>query len=73
MLEEFLPIESHLALEPVIDGTGQLMSQHSPGFAWVVFVLQTGEVLLGRWMVSQEQDGGFRQGPREMDMADRAT
>jgi hypothetical protein len=73
MLEEFLPIESHLALEHVIDGTGQLMSQHSQGFACVVFFLQTGEVFLGRWMVAQEQDGGFRKGPLEMGIADLAT
>jgi len=73
MLEEFLHIESHLALEHVIDGTGQFMSQHNQGFACVVFFLQTGEVFLCRWMVSQEQDGGFRKGPRAMGLAALAT
>jgi hypothetical protein len=34
-----------------------------------MFVLQAGEVLLRRWMVSEEHDGGFRAGPLEMGLA----
>jgi len=32
--------------------------------------LQAGEVFLRRRMVSEEQDGGFSKGPREMGIAD---
>jgi hypothetical protein len=73
MLAAFLPSESHLALEQVIDGTGQCMSQHSQGLACAGFFRQTGEVWLCRGMVSQEQDGGFRKGPRAMGLAALAT
>jgi hypothetical protein len=53
-LEARLLIERHLAFQHVIDGTGQLMSQHGQGFALVMFSLQPGEVFL-RWrMVAQE-------------------
>ena len=46
------------------------MSQHGQGFAFVMFFLQPGEVLL-RWrMVAQEQDSGFRKGPFEMAITD---
>ena len=69
-LEELLPIERHLAMEHVIDGTGQLMGQHGQGCTWAMFFLQTGEIFLRRWMVSQEQDGSFRKGPLEMGIAD---
>ena len=34
------------------------------------FFLQAGEVLLRCWMVSEEQHGSFRKGPREMGVAD---
>jgi hypothetical protein len=69
-LEELILIESHVAFEHVIDGTGQLMGQHGQGFPFVMFFLQPGEVCL-RWrMVSQEQDSGFRKGPFEMGIAD---
>ena len=39
-------------------------------FPFVMFFLQAGEVFLGRRMVSEEQDGGFRKGPFEMGIAD---
>jgi hypothetical protein len=68
-LEERLPLESHLAVEHVIDGPGQLMGQHGQGVAFVMCFLQTGEVWL-RWrMVSQKQDRGFRKGPFEVGIA----
>jgi hypothetical protein len=69
-LEARLPIESHLAMEHVIDRTGQLLGQDGESFPLVVFVLQTGEGFLRRWMGSQEQDGGFSKGPLEMGLAD---
>ena len=69
-LEERIPIESHLAMKPVIDGTGQLLGQYGQGFAFVMFFLQAGEVFLCRRMVSEEQDGGFRKGPLEVSVAD---
>ena len=68
-MQELIPIESHVALEHVIDGTGQRMGQHGQGFAFVIFFLQTGEVFLRWWMVSQEQDSGFSKGPFEMGIA----
>ena len=69
-LEECLCIESHLSLEHMIDGTGHLLGQNGSGFPFGMFFPQAGEVFLRRWMVSEEQDGGFRKGPLEMGIAD---
>ena len=69
-LEELSSIENHVAFEPVIDGTGQLMGQPGQGFACVMCFLHTGEVCL-RWrMVAQKQDRGCRKGPWEVGSAD---
>jgi hypothetical protein len=72
-LEKRLRIESHLAFEHIVDGTGQLLGQDGSGLACVMFFLQAGEVFLRRWMVSEEQHGSFRKGPREMGVADFGT
>jgi hypothetical protein len=70
LLEELLPLESHPAMEHVIDGTGQLLGQYGEGFTLVIFFLQAGEVFLRCRMVSEEQDGGFRKGPLQVGVAD---
>ena len=63
--EEWLRSESPLALEHVVDGQSQLLGQDGPGFPRALFVLQAGEVVLRRCMVSEDQHGGFRKGPCE--------
>ena len=69
-LAKRLRIESHLALEHRVDGTGQPLGQAGSGLAFGMFFLQAGEGLLRGWMVSEEQHGSFRKGPLEMGVAD---
>jgi hypothetical protein len=69
-LEELIPIESSLSFEHVRDRTSQLLGQDGQGLTLIMFFLQADEVFLRRWMVSEEQDGGFRKGPCEMSVAD---
>ena len=69
-LEELLRIESSVSFEHVRDRTSQRLGQDGQGVTRIMFFLQAGEVFLRRWMVSEEQDGGFRKGPLEMGIAD---
>ena len=55
--------------EPVVHRPGQLVGQHSEGFAFAMFVLQFGEILFARLILPQEAHGGFREGPLELGVA----
>jgi hypothetical protein len=72
-LEELLRIESSVSFEPVRDRTSQLLGQDGHGVTRIMFFLHAGEVFLRRWMVSEEQDGGFSKGPLAMGMAERGA
>ena len=72
-LEELLRIESSGSFEHVRDRTSQLLGQDGQGVTRIMFFLHAGEVFLGCWMVSEEQDGGCSKGPREMGMAERGA
>jgi hypothetical protein len=45
------------------------MGQDSERLACAMFWLDAGEVLLRHRMVSEDQDGGFGQGPLQMRLA----
>src|SRR5215510_9652614 len=64
-----LPIESHLACEPVIDRACSRVGQAGSGLACIRFFLQAGEVCLGCRMGSEAQDGGVSKGPLERGVA----
>ena len=66
---ESFPIKGDLSFEPVIDGTGQLVSQDGQGLALAVLFLQLGPEFLSFGVIPQESDGGFGTGPFEMGMA----
>jgi hypothetical protein len=63
-------LKSHLTLEQILDRPGQLMRQEAQGFAWVMFFLQAGQIVLPLRISAQEQRGRFAKGPWEMGMAD---
>jgi hypothetical protein len=56
--------------EHKIHGPGQLLGQYREGFALVVFAFQLGKVVLPRFVLAQEQRGGFREDPLELGGAD---
>jgi hypothetical protein len=72
-LEALLPLASHLAREPVLDGTRSLWGQDGHGWACGRFFLQAGEVLRRRRMVAQAQDGGCSKGPLQVGVAARGA
>jgi hypothetical protein len=56
-------IERGFASEHLVDGPRQFMRQHGEGLAVAVVFLRPSQVFLGGWIVSQEQHGGFGEGP----------
>jgi hypothetical protein len=62
-------IERGFAFEHIVDGTRQFMRQNGQGLALAVLFLQSSEVFLGGWIVSQEQHGGFGEGPLQKGIA----
>ena len=46
------------------------MGEDGQRFALAVFPRDASEILLARRVISQEQDGGFGEGPLEIGMAD---
>src|SRR5688572_15993134 len=57
----------------VIDRTAQLGRENAQGFSLPVLLLKPGEVLLSGRVATQEQCGGFREGPFQMDVAHLAS
>lgn len=72
-LEERLRLASAGSFEQVRDRTSQRLGQAGQGVTRIMFFLHAGEVFLGGWMVSEEQDGGCSKGPREMGLAERGA
>jgi hypothetical protein len=69
-MEARLHIQHRLAFEHVIDRPSQLVGQDGQGVALAVFVRQLGQELLPCRVVAQKQHGRFREGPREIGIAD---
>ena len=68
--QEHVHITGGLALEHIIDGARQFMSQDGESFAFVMLFLQACQRFLAWGIVPQEQHGRFGKGPLEMGVAD---
>lgn len=68
--QELLQIKGCLAFQHVIDRAGQFVRENTQGFAFVVFLLQTCQILLAGLVPAQEQRGRFSKGPCEVGVAD---
>ena len=53
----------------VVHGPRQFLRQHGERFGFAVFVFQFRKVRFARLIVTQEQGGGFRKRPAQMDVA----
>ena len=71
--QELLHVERRLALEDVVGGPSQLVGQDGEGLGLSVLALELLEEALALGVVAQEQDGGFGEGPFEVDVADLAA
>ena len=69
-MEELVHLKSRLALEHIIDGPRELVSQDGQGFPLVVFFLQAGEIFLPCRIVAQEQRRSLGKGPLEVGVPD---
>ena len=67
--DKALQIKRLVPREHVIPGARELLRQHGERFGFAVFVFQLRKVRLARLIVTQEQGGGFRQRPAQMDVA----
>ena len=70
LTEELLLVECLLVLQHEIDGPSELVGKDREGFAFAVFTGKSFQVLLGRFVASEEKDRRFREGPLEMGVAD---
>lgn len=69
-LENGLHIERRCALSHVIDGPGELRGEDRQRLALARFFLQAGQICLPLGIVAEAQHRRFREGPRELRIAD---
>jgi len=70
LFEEGLHIKYRLSCEDVVSSSGQLVSHDGQGFCFPMFLLESGPIKFGLFVSSQKEDGGFGEGPLEMDVTD---
>ena len=68
--DKALQIKRLVPREHVIPGARELLRQHGERFGFAVFVCHFRKVRFARLIVTQEQGGGFRKRPAQMDGAD---
>ena len=68
--QEFLLIEDHVVSPDVIDGPRQFVGEDGQGLALVVFPHQPLVIGFRGGVLSQEPDGGLREGPLDVRVAD---
>lgn len=69
-LEKGGKIKPHLPFQHLVDRPGELMSQDRPRFTFAMCFLSAGQILVARRIVTEEEDGRFREGPCERRIAD---
>jgi hypothetical protein len=67
-MEERVPRQGHLTLEPRVAFPCELVRQDGQRLPLVVLFLQAGQRVLHCWMMAQEQRCGLGKGPREVSM-----
>ena len=73
LFEEFIHIEHSLSFEDVIGSPGDFMCHDGQGFCLAMLFLESGTIYLCSFVLSQEEDRGFREGPLEVNVADLST
>ena len=70
MGEELLHVEGFLSFEHEVDGPTDLVGEDREGFALAVFADEAAEIVLGLFVVPEEETGRLGKCPFEVDVAD---
>ena len=66
-------VKSLLVLEHEIDGTAELVGEDRERLGFAVLMSKSLEILFGRFIALEEEDGGLGEGPFEVDVPDFAV
>jgi len=66
-------VKSLLVLEHEIDGTAELVGEDRERLGFAVLMSKSLEILFGRFIALEEEDGGLGEGPFEVGVTDLFT
>ena len=66
-------VKSLLVLEHEIDGTAELVGEDRKRLGFAVLMSKSLEILFGRFIALEEEDGGLGEGPFEVGVTDLFT